>query len=198
MRETIENRRPRISLLALAGLAEKYGGAEFAIQVKGLEMAAYDPRGAWGQGLSYATANRGACHLSSTLFSVETFLGLAYPRTMLGKPALVVFFENLFAAVNSMHLCVFTGFPFGLEPALIRRTPRPLMRLALAALARIAVNNRRDVAEIKKFYQEHDLMGALRRTLLDDKTMKLLLDKAEITAGAPEPAQPAEEKDEKE
>ena len=64
-----------------------------------------------------------------------------------------------------------------------------------AALARIAVNNRRDVAEIKKFYEEHDLLGALRRTLLDDKTMKLLLDKAEITAAAaPEAAAPAEGK----
>lgn len=60
-----------------------------------------------------------------------------------------------------------------------------------AALARIAVNNRRDVVEIKKFYEEHDLLGALRRTLLDDKTMKLLLDKAEITAAAAEAADPA-------
>ena len=67
-----------------------------------------------------------------------------------------------------------------------------------AALARIAVNNRRDVVEIKKFYAEHDLLGALRRTLLDDKTMKLLLDKAEITAAAAEPAEPAGEKEEKE
>ena len=66
-----------------------------------------------------------------------------------------------------------------------------------AALARIAVNNRRDVAEIKKFYEEHDLLGALRRTLLDDKTMKLVLDKAEITAAAaaPEEAAPAEKKE---
>ena len=64
-----------------------------------------------------------------------------------------------------------------------------------AALARIAVNNRRDVAEIKKFYKEHDLLGALRRTLLDDKTMKLLLDKAEITAAAAEAADPAGEKE---
>jgi aldehyde:ferredoxin oxidoreductase len=119
-------------------LSEKYGGAEFAIQVKGLEVAAYDPRGAWGQGLSYATANRGGCHLSSTLFSVETFLGLAWGRTALGKPALVVFFENLFAAVNSMHLCVFTGFAFGLEPFLVRVTPRVLMKVALALFARIA------------------------------------------------------------
>ena len=67
-----------------------------------------------------------------------------------------------------------------------------------AALARIAVNNRRDVVEIKKFYQEHDLMEALRRTLLEDKTMKLLLDKAEITAAAAEAAAPAGEQDEKE
>jgi trigger factor len=67
-----------------------------------------------------------------------------------------------------------------------------------AALARIAVNNRRDVVEIRKFYEEHELLGALRRTLLDDKTMKLLLDKAEITAAAAEPAEPAGEKEEKE
>jgi len=67
-----------------------------------------------------------------------------------------------------------------------------------AALARIAVNNRRDVVEIQKFYEEHELLGALRRTLLDDKTMKLLLDKAEITAAAAEPAEPAGEKEEKE
>jgi len=66
-----------------------------------------------------------------------------------------------------------------------------------AALARIAVNNRTDVAKIKSFYEEHDLLGALRRTLLDDKTMKLLLDKAEITAAAETaaPAAPAEEKE---
>jgi trigger factor len=64
-----------------------------------------------------------------------------------------------------------------------------------AALARIAVNHRRDVAEIQKFYEEHDLLGALRRTLLDDKTMKLLLDKAEITAAAAPEAASAEEEE---
>ena len=67
-----------------------------------------------------------------------------------------------------------------------------------AALARIAVNNRRDVAEVRKWYEEHDLLGALRRTLLEDKTMKLVLDKAEITAAVAaeaEAAAPAEEKE---
>ncbi|MFW9853502.1 MAG: aldehyde ferredoxin oxidoreductase family protein [Candidatus Thorarchaeota archaeon] len=35
----------------------------FAIHVKGLEMAAWDPRGRYGLGLSYATAPMGASHL---------------------------------------------------------------------------------------------------------------------------------------
>jgi hypothetical protein len=62
-----------------------------------------------------------------------------------------------------------------------------------AALARIAVHSGRDVVEVKKFYQEHDLMGILRRELRDERTMKLLLDQAEIgttalPAEAPEAA----------
>lgn len=44
--------------------AERIGeGAErYAMQVKGLELAGYDPRGAKGMGLGYATSPRGACH----------------------------------------------------------------------------------------------------------------------------------------
>jgi aldehyde:ferredoxin oxidoreductase len=39
------------------------GSAEFAVHVKGLETAAWDPRGKKGLGLSYATADVGASHL---------------------------------------------------------------------------------------------------------------------------------------
>jgi trigger factor len=72
-----------------------------------------------------------------------------------------------------------------------------------AALARIAVHSGREVAEVKKFYEERNLTEILRQELLDDKTMKMVLDKAEIGApGAPEEeaaeaaAEEAEEKDE--
>ncbi len=51
-----------------------------------------------------------------------------------------------------------------------------------AALARIAVHSGRDVNEVKKFYEERDLRGILQQELLDDKTMKMVLDKAEISA----------------
>jgi len=78
-----------------------------------------------------------------------------------------------------------------------------------AALARIAVHSGRDVAEVKKFYEERNLKEILRQELLDDKTMKMVLDKADISAAtAPEgeaaaaaaaeaeEAEKAEEKDE--
>jgi trigger factor len=61
-----------------------------------------------------------------------------------------------------------------------------------AALARIAVHSGKGVPEVRQFYQERDLMGALRRQLQDDQTMKFLLDQASVAA-VPEVA--AEEKE---
>jgi trigger factor len=61
-----------------------------------------------------------------------------------------------------------------------------------ATLARIAVHNGKDINEVRKFYQERDLMVTLKEQLRDDKTMKLLLDQAKISdtpkaeAAAPE------------
>ncbi|MCR5484883.1 MAG: aldehyde:ferredoxin oxidoreductase, partial [Clostridiales bacterium] len=46
-------------------MSDLYGGKEFAIQSKGMELSAYEPRHAVGQGLGYATSNRGGCHLNA-------------------------------------------------------------------------------------------------------------------------------------
>ncbi|OQY47845.1 MAG: hypothetical protein B6240_05300 [Desulfobacteraceae bacterium 4572_87] len=92
-------------------LSEKYGGREFAAQVKGLEMAAYDPRGSWGQGLSYAVANRGACHLSAYPVSLEVRFGLLNPLTKRAKARFVYFFENLHlppVAIMLMDVSIFS------------------------------------------------------------------------------------------
>ena len=119
-------------------LASKYGGADFAIQIKGLDMAGYDPRGAWGQGLSYAVANRGACHLSATTFALEVFMGFLNPYTTRAKAHFVQFFENLFAAVNSLHVCQFTAFAYVLEEPIVKYTPKWMLRLNMQYLPRIA------------------------------------------------------------
>ena len=100
-----------------ARLCAKYGKPELAMTVKGQEFPAYDPRGIQGMGLTYATANRGACHLRSYTVSSE-ILGIPEktdPLTTDGKPGLVKAFQDATAAVDSSGLCVFTTFAWTLE-----------------------------------------------------------------------------------
>ncbi len=120
-------------------LSQKYGGEDFAIHVKGMEMPAYDPRGAIGHGLSYAVANRGACHLSTVLFTLEAFFDMANPYAKRGKPTMVKFFENVFAALNSLHTCQFTAFAVFLEPPLVKYTPAPMLKLLVQNLTPVAL-----------------------------------------------------------
>lgn len=120
-------------------LSRKYGGESFAIQVKGLELAAYDPRGSFGQGLAYAVANRGGCHLSAATFALEVALGLLNPHSTLAKAQFVVFFENLYAAVNSLHTCQFTTYAYVLEPPLVKYTPKIMLRQVMTYLPRLAL-----------------------------------------------------------
>jgi aldehyde:ferredoxin oxidoreductase len=48
------------------------GSLDFAMQVKGLEMAGYDPRSLKTMGLGYAVGTRGACHNRAPGYSPDT------------------------------------------------------------------------------------------------------------------------------
>ena len=54
---------------------------EAAIAVKGQELPAYDPRGAYGMALAYAVSSRGGCHLRAYPISHEILRKAASPRT---------------------------------------------------------------------------------------------------------------------
>ena len=100
-----------------ARLTKKYGHPELSMTVKGQEFPAYDPRGIQGMGLTYATSNRGACHLRSYTVSSE-ILGIPEktdPLATDGKAGLVKAFQDATAAVDSSGLCVFTTFAWTLE-----------------------------------------------------------------------------------
>ncbi len=100
-----------------ARLTAKYGKPELAMTVKSQEFPAYDPRGIQGMGLTYATSNRGACHLRSYTVSSE-ILGVPEktdPLVTEGKAALVKAFQDATAAVDSTGLCVFTTFAWTLD-----------------------------------------------------------------------------------
>ncbi len=138
--EDIAHRRGEGAELCLGSrrLAQKHGGLEFAAQVKGLEMAAYDPRGGWGQGLNYAVANRGGCHLNAYPIALEAIFNFIPPYTRLSKASWVAFFEDLFDAINAAQTCQFTAFGYLLEPVVAKYTPRFLLKLAMTLLPDVA------------------------------------------------------------
>jgi len=94
----------------LGGLAE-----EFAMHVKGLEFPAHDPRAFNGLALSYATSNRGACHLAAFSHGFERVLtmpelGYEKPHDRLlteGKGEFIAKMQNVSGLYDSLKLCKF-------------------------------------------------------------------------------------------
>lgn len=98
-------------------LAKKYDASDLAMQVKGMEIPAYDPRGAVGHALNYAVSNRGACHLTGFLVSSEV---LGVPKkidrfSIRGKGDLLALKQNQSAVEDSLILCKFLGYALGFE-----------------------------------------------------------------------------------
>ncbi|MDP8225151.1 MAG: aldehyde ferredoxin oxidoreductase family protein [Candidatus Lernaella stagnicola] len=93
-------------------LATKYGAPDAAMHSKGLEMAAYEPRRSVGQGLGYATASRGACHLEAGYMVYFENLGPVNikPLSLLGKIGLTIFQQNALAAISACGTCIFTSY----------------------------------------------------------------------------------------
>jgi putrescine aminotransferase len=89
--------------LGAARLAARYGAEDRAAHSKNLEMAAYDPRGSYGMGLAYATAERGACHLRAfPIFADDPFKLKILVRNVIDQ-------QNANAAKWSMCFCDFWG-----------------------------------------------------------------------------------------
>lgn len=85
---------------------------EKSMSVKGLELPGYHPSALFGQALSYATSNRGGCHLRAYLVAPEI---IGKPKLMRAtnpaeKAGLVVILQNLSAAVSSLVMCLFSTF----------------------------------------------------------------------------------------
>ena len=97
--------------------AKKLGAPELAMSVKDQSIPAYDPRSVQGIGVTYATSNRGACHVNGYTIASE-ILGIPEPTDRLewkGKGKLSMIFQNLHAFGDSMDICKFSSFAQGAE-----------------------------------------------------------------------------------
>ena len=94
-------------------LSEKYGGKDFAMHSKGLELAAYEPRRAVGQGLGYAVSNRGGCHLNGGYLVILEGLGLNVDtQTPRAKADFTMLFQDLMETISASGQCLFTSYAF--------------------------------------------------------------------------------------
>jgi aldehyde:ferredoxin oxidoreductase len=93
------------------------GRPELSISVKKQELPAYDPRGACGMALGYATSTRGGCHLRAYPISHEILRKpVATDRfSFAGKARIIKIAEDLNAVVDSLTACKFVFFASTLE-----------------------------------------------------------------------------------
>jgi len=107
-------------------LSEKYGGKEFAMHSKGLELAAYEPRRAVGQGLGYAVSNRGGCHLNGGYLVILEGLGLNVDaQTPKAKADFTMLFQDLMETISASGQCLFTSYAF--FPAYLLKHPNGIL-----------------------------------------------------------------------
>ncbi len=115
-------------------MSERYGGHDFAMHVKGLELSAYDPRGSFAQGVEYATTNRGGCHVQGASMYMESVGPFTInPQNLKLKADIPMVLQNLACSINAMVLCIFTTY--GMIPAVIHNmSPNSLIYRSLAML----------------------------------------------------------------
>lgn len=99
-------------------LAEKIGkgSSEFAMQVKGLEISAYDHRAAPAMALSYATTDIGAHHNRSWAITYDLKTG----RDSYGEDKVdqVIYLQHLRPLFDMLGVCRFHWVELGMDPSL--------------------------------------------------------------------------------
>lgn len=110
-----DNKLGRLMASGSWRLCSHYGVPEFSMSVKKQEMPAYDARGIQGIGITYATSNRGGCHVRGYMIAPEV-LGLPEPLDRFsteGKATWTKIFQDLTAVIDSCGMCLFTSFAIG-------------------------------------------------------------------------------------
>jgi aldehyde:ferredoxin oxidoreductase len=95
-----------ILAMGIKKASQEWGMEDYAIHVKGLEPAGYDPRVLKGMGLAYGISDRGACHLRATFYKPE-LSGMVDPDQIQGKAAIFTEWEDRLTLFDALILCRF-------------------------------------------------------------------------------------------
>lgn len=146
-----------------ARYAASMGQPSAAMTVKGLELPAYDPRGASGMALGYAVSTRGGCHLRAYPISHEILRKpVATDRfSFSGKARIIKIAEDLNAVADSLIACKFIFFAAGMEEyarAFSAVTGMETTARDLLAAGEKIVYNERIINSLNGFDARHDTL----------------------------------------
>ncbi|WP_319543427.1 aldehyde ferredoxin oxidoreductase family protein [uncultured Pseudodesulfovibrio sp.] len=146
-------------------LAEVCGRTETSMSVKGMDLPAYDPRGAYGMALAYATSTRGGCHLRAYPISHEVLRKpVATDRfSFSGKARIVKIAEDMNAVVDSLTACKFTFLAASLEE----------YAKAFTAVTGVSVSGQDLLETGERIYYNERIMNAKNGFTADDDDLPM-------------------------
>ena len=182
------------------------GSEKFAMHVKGLEIPGYDPRGAFGMALAYATSDRGACHQRAWTVRAE-IEGKLEPRfSTKGRARFVKETQDERAMCFSLVLCDFaplevkhfvellnkaTGFNFTVEDYL--KTGERIWNLTRLFNVREGITRKDDTLP-PRFMEEPLPEGATKGQVVTKEMLDEMLDEYYALRGWDKNGVPTEEK----
>ncbi len=182
------------------------GSERFAMHVKGLEIPGYDPRGAFGMALAYATSDRGACHQRAWTVRAE-IEGKLEPRfSTKGRARFVKETQDERAMCFSLVLCDFaplevkhfvellnkaTGFNFTVEDYL--KTGERIWNLTRLFNVREGITREDDTLP-PRFMEEPLPEGATKGQVVTKEMLDEMLDEYYALRGWDKNGVPTEEK----
>jgi aldehyde:ferredoxin oxidoreductase len=181
----------------------------YILAVKGMSFAAYDPRGFYGNALTYGTSSRGACHnVGGWTIRAELQSGQYDRFALKGKGALVKSIQDNRAYVDSLGICtvvrgsmdfsaepkgdvmsVVTGFDF--TPYLLEIGER-IYTLERMILSREGVRRKDDMMP-ERILKEAVPSGPIKGQVLTEEMYKGMLDEYYDERGWDEDGVPTEE-----
>ncbi|TET53968.1 MAG: aldehyde ferredoxin oxidoreductase [Anaerolineales bacterium] len=181
----------------------------YILAVKGLPLAGYDPRGFYGNGLTYGTSSRGACHnVGGWTIRAELQSGQYDRFALKGKGALVQTIQDNRAYVDSLGLCTVVRGSMGFADAPRGNvleavtgydfTPR-LMEIGarIYNLERLILNRegirRKDALLPERITKERVPSGPTKGRILTDEMYAVMLDEYYQARGWDEDGVPAPE-----
>lgn len=182
------------------------GSEKFAMHVKGMEIPGYDPRGAFGMALAYATSDRGACHQRAWTVRAEIEGKLTPRYSTKGRAKFVKEAQDERALCFSLVLCDFaplevnhfvqllnkaTGFIFTAEDYL--KTGERIWNLTRLFNVREGITRKDDILP-PRFMEEPLPDGVAKGQVITKKMLDEMLDEYYALRGWDKNGVPTKEK----